>query len=241
MLTESEKIQQLQRILHDSQALKSLLGLIRGIASKYDNFDTEHFCHSQHYKFLLQEMSKIKLPELNNIMDQLREPSAIIALPIKIEPKFTLFFVLVPTGLKFDWHSHPKMTGISKCIHGDIDITTLDYHLLQQAGLNIRAYPKQHLRYERLKHNSPNTISTIEPHALNIHKIEAKSFSAFFDLLMPDYPENTCQFFTAAKETETHLLLEELQSPQEEIKGWDVYLNELVQSEKHLVKTFILQ
>jgi hypothetical protein len=64
--------------------LKNLLGLIRSIASKYDNFDTQHFCYSQHYKFLVQEMSKITLPELNDIMDQLREPQAIIALPIKI-------------------------------------------------------------------------------------------------------------------------------------------------------------
>jgi hypothetical protein len=170
-------------------------------------------------------MSKIKLPELNAIMDQLREPNAIIALPIKMEPKFTLFFVLVPNGLKFDWHSHPKMTGISKCIHGEIDITTLDSHLLQNAGLNLHAYPKDHLRYEKLKHNTSATISTIEPHALNIHKIEAKTFSAFFDLLMPDYPENTCQFFTACKESESHLILQELQLPQENIKGWDVYVN----------------
>lgn len=224
-MNESEKIHQLQSILHESQALKNLLGLIRSIAGKYDNFDTEHFCHSQHYKFLVNEMSKIKMPELNHVMDQLREPTAIIALPIKIEPKFTLFFVLVPNGLKFDWHSHPKMTGISKCIHGEIDITTLDYHLLQNTGLNISAYPKDRLRYEKLKHNSNVTISTIEPHALNIHKIEAKTFSAFFDLLMPDYPENTCQFFTGCKETESHLFLQELPAPSEVIQGWDVYLN----------------
>lgn len=80
-------------------------------------------------------------------MDQLREPNAIIALPIKIESKFTLFFVLVPNGHKFDWHSHPKMTGISKCIHGDIDITTLDFHMLQCVGPNLHVYPKQSLRY----------------------------------------------------------------------------------------------
>jgi hypothetical protein len=58
---------------------------------------------------------------------------------------------------------------------------------------------------------------------------------------MPDYPENTCQFFTGCKETESHLFLQELQTPSEVIQGWDVYLNELIRSEKHLVKTFILQ
>lgn len=186
-------------------------------------------------------MSKIKMPDLNEVMERLREPDAIIALPIKMEPKFTLFFVLVPNGQKFDWHSHPKMTGISKCIHGHLDITTLDFHQLHNTAPNLYAYPREQLRLERLVYNSSNTISTIEPHALNIHKIEAKSFAAFFDLLMPDYPENTCQFFTTRQETPSHLLLEELQFPLENIKGWDVYLNELLAAEKHLVKTFILQ
>lgn len=186
-------------------------------------------------------MSKIQMPDLNEVMERLREPDAIIALPIKMEPKFTLFFVLVPNGQKFDWHSHPKMTGISKCIHGHLDITTLDFHQLQHNAPNLYAYPREQLRLERLVYNSSNTISTIEPHALNIHKIEAKSFAAFFDLLMPDYPENTCQFFTTRQETPSHLLLEELQFPLENIKGWDVYLNELLAAEKHLVKTFILQ
>jgi len=133
------------------------------------------------------------------------------------------------------------MTGISKCIHGEIDITTLDYHLLQNTGFNIYTYPKERLRYEKLKHNTNSTISTIEPHALNIHKIEARTFSAFFDLLMPDYPENTCRFFSSCQENESQIFLQELQNPLEAIKGWDVYLKELINSEKHLVKTFILQ
>jgi len=31
---------------------------------------------------------------------------------------FTLFFVIVPTGKKFDWHNHPKMLGKTKCMSG---------------------------------------------------------------------------------------------------------------------------
>jgi hypothetical protein len=79
-------------------------------------------------------------------LSQLREPNAIIALPVKMEAKFTLFFVLVPNGLKFDWHSHPKMTGISKCIHGELDITTLDIHQMQSNSTNLQSYPKANLR-----------------------------------------------------------------------------------------------
>jgi hypothetical protein len=104
-------------------------------------------------------------------MELLTEPQHIIALPIKIEPKFTLFFVLVPSGKKFDWHSHPKMTGVSKCIYGHLDISTMDFHGLDQRSHNIFIYPKNRIRFESLYWNSATTVSTIQPHALNIHKI----------------------------------------------------------------------
>jgi hypothetical protein len=58
------------------------------------------------------------MPDLSEIMADLPDPNSIIALPIKMEPMYSLFFVLVPIGQKFDWHSHSKMVGVSKCLHG---------------------------------------------------------------------------------------------------------------------------
>lgn len=52
------------------------------------------------------------------------------------------------------------------------------------------------MRVEDLKANEARNVSTIQPHGMNIHRIEAAELSAFFDLLMPDYPDNTCQFLT---------------------------------------------
>ena len=52
------------------------------------------------------------------------------------------------------------------------------------------------MKVEDLKANAPTNVSTIHPHGMNIHRIEAAELSAFFDLLMPDYPDNTCQFLT---------------------------------------------
>jgi hypothetical protein len=104
-------------------------------------------------------------------MQLLKEPRSIVALPIKMEPKFTLFFVLVPNGKKFDWHSHPKMTGISKCIYGHLNISTMDIHCLEQKSNIDFIYPKSRVRFEDLYWNSATTVTTIQPHALNIHKI----------------------------------------------------------------------
>ena len=73
---------------------------------------------------------------------QIKAPPCIIALPIKREKLFTLFFVIVPEGQKFDWHNHPKMTGLSKCIHGDFKISVIDYHFLKAVGPQQYTYPK---------------------------------------------------------------------------------------------------
>jgi hypothetical protein len=52
------------------------------------------------------------------------------------------------------------------------------------------------MRVQVIKASDKETISLVEHDAYNIHKIEALEFSAFFDLLVPDYPEDTCQFYT---------------------------------------------
>jgi hypothetical protein len=86
------------------------------------------------------------MPDLNELMESLINPNCIIALPIKREKRFTLFFVIVPGGQKFDWHSHPKMTGLSKCVFGNFKISTIDYPHLQKINQQQYVYPKQFIR-----------------------------------------------------------------------------------------------
>lgn len=59
---------------------------------------------------------------------------------------------------------------------------------------------------------------------------------------MPDYPDNTCQFYQSSGETEgEEVVLEDVGEEKEEIMGWDVYYQELVEREKHRVRTYILK
>lgn len=44
------------------------------------------------------------------------------------------------------------------------------------------------LKIEKLGNNYKTKVSLIDPKNENIHQIKAKSLSAFFDLLIPDYP-----------------------------------------------------
>lgn len=168
-------------------------------------------------------------------------PHAIVAFPIQIVPNFTLFFVVVPGGKKFDWHSHPRMGGVSKCFHGHLDISTIDINQMQPFSFNTCLYPKNKIRFQSLKAECEETVAIIDPEVYNVHKIEAKQLSAFFDLLMPDYPENTCQFFRTIDENEENMLLQRAESEGEEIVGWDVYYEQLLKGEKHIVKTYILK
>jgi quercetin dioxygenase-like cupin family protein len=163
-----------------------MLAAITEIAAQYHDFCTEGFSESQHLQWLVTEMEKLRMPELTHLLDSLRQPDSIIALPIKVDPKFTLFFVVVPAGGSFGWHSHPRMNGLSKCLHGELVVSTLDLHHLQPEGGRL-LYPKNQLRKEHIR-GWGNSVSTIEPHNYNIHRIDAPVLAAFFDLLMPDYP-----------------------------------------------------
>ena len=198
--TQSQKFEELQTILSQSSTLKNMLNLIKNITDRHNDYDSQAFRKSDHFKFLTGEINKIQMPDLNQLMHSTKTPHCIVALPIKREKKFTLFFVIVPPGQKFDWHNHPKMTGISKCIHGNLKISAIDYHFLKQTGPRQFVYPKDHIRFQNLKYNEGTNISVIEPHAFNIHKIQALKLSAFFDLLTPDYPDDTCQFLSTVQE-----------------------------------------
>lgn len=138
----------------------------------------------------------LHIPSLNAILPDLRVPHSIVAFPIHKTDQYTLFFVIVPPNKNFDWHSHPKIGGISKCIHGRLRISTIDVHLMQVYTYNTFLHPKNKMIVQDIIWTDTDNISKIEPNSYNIHQIEALEWSAFVDLLVSDYPDNTCQFFT---------------------------------------------
>ena len=58
---------------------------------------------------------------------------------------------------------------------------------------------------------------------------------------MPDYPDDTCKFYRTVDESSDQIILEEIEDSTEEVKGWDVAINDLIKEEKYRVRTFILQ
>lgn len=82
------------------------------------------------------------------------------------------------------------MLGISKCLHGTFRIVSLDIKELKCTENGGYVYRKSLERVEMLSYDGPLTTSVIFPDSFNIHRIEAMELSAFFDLLIPDYPED---------------------------------------------------
>ena len=66
------------------------------------------------------------IPNLNDLTKKLPELDQIMALSVIREKHFSLLFVLVPKGMQFNWHDHPKMVGNTRCLMGNIKITSLD-------------------------------------------------------------------------------------------------------------------
>lgn len=87
------------------------------------------------------------------------------------------------------------MAGISRCFYGQLRISAIERALLRPKGEDSLSHPMEKVRVQLLKAGDKEVISLVEHDAYNIHKIEALEFSAFFDLLVPDYPDDTCQFY----------------------------------------------
>lgn len=177
-------------------------------------------------KKVTEKINRMQFPQLQDLMDTLLDPETIIALPITIEKFFTLFFVIIPKGHKFDWHDHPEMLGKTKCLYGNLTITSIDRGLLVQDGENL-IYEVKDIKVEKLSHDRDQSLSTILPSSYNIHKIEADELSAFFDLLMPDYPNDECLFLETVQLNNEKLILKKMKDASEDIKSFDQVLKEL--------------
>lgn len=86
----------LRKVLASNTKISSLLNLVRMIMEKYKNRPEKDFLNSNELGFLREEMEKIHINEIENLLDGISNPETIIALPLSIEKYFTLFFVIVP-------------------------------------------------------------------------------------------------------------------------------------------------
>jgi hypothetical protein len=87
----------------------------------------------------------------------MRFPECMVALPLARSTNFSIFLVLVPENEKFDWHSHPRMVGLSKCLFGELEVTVLNKKRLTQTKKHHFSYPKTDIRQVIL---NPNGVST---------------------------------------------------------------------------------
>lgn len=54
--------------------------------------------------------------------------------------------------------------------------------------------------------------------------------SAFIDILMPDYPENYCDFYLSRKEDQEMIEFKQIQESRDKLEIWEAYLEKIVKS-----------
>ena len=82
------------------------------------------------------------------------------------------------------------------------------------------------VRLEKLD-SKHNTISIIYPDSYNIHEIKSSPVqqSAFIDLLVPEYPDNACNYFeTIDEKGKNSISLKKIPEAKEEIIGLDTLI-----------------
>jgi hypothetical protein len=87
----------LRKILASNSKITSLLNLVRMILEKFKNHPSDVLVKSNELGFLKEEMEKIHIQEIEDLLEGIDNPETIIALPLSIEKYFTLFFVIVPS------------------------------------------------------------------------------------------------------------------------------------------------
>lgn len=62
------------------------------------------------------------------------------------------------------------------------------------------------------------STATIDPVGFNIHRIKGVSpLSSFIDILMPDYPENFCEFFRSRREEEAFVDFKQMEDTKDQL------------------------
>jgi hypothetical protein len=90
------------------------------------------------------------------------------------------------------------MVGLSKCLHGELEVTALNPTFLKPEENDLLSYPLEKLRKKYLR-GDISQIASVDPQEFNVHQLKATKLSAILDVMLPNYPENNCGFFSLAE------------------------------------------
>ena len=106
----------------------------------------------------------------------------------------------MPENHCFDWHDHPKMVGLSKCLYGELEVTAINPAYFKTTKHGDLRYPLEKLKKTYLRADIPQ-ISSVDPEEFNVHQLKATKLSAMLDVMLPNYPENNCGFYSSTEQT----------------------------------------
>ena len=125
------------------------------ITLKFNKKSIDEFASSEEGRFIIKELEKLNINEIKNLIGTLPKQGKIIGLSVLREAEFSLIMVIMPIGMRFDWHNHPDMLGNTRCVFGRFRVTALDpIYLTKEESPDpnfvskIFTYPKDKMRVE---------------------------------------------------------------------------------------------
>ncbi len=87
----------------------------------------------------------MNISEIQENLAKLPTQNKIIGLSVLREVEFSLILVIVPKGMLFRFHDHPKMLGFTRAINGSFKITSINPHFLEKHEPNPNFISKTYL------------------------------------------------------------------------------------------------
>lgn len=81
-MSESEKFLKLQKILTSDPSIKVLLKNTLQVAQKYPYLGSQSFLSYDDLQLLAQDINRLRVPEINQLLGHLKIPHSIVAFPI---------------------------------------------------------------------------------------------------------------------------------------------------------------
>ena len=120
MIAQPTQLLALKETIQKHPSLQRILEEIQTLEKKYLDFATQEFLTSQDYRQLTDKVAALRMEEVEQIMDDIKCPDTIVALPLSLGKNHSVYFILLPPSKMFNWHSHPRMVGLSKCVYGHL-------------------------------------------------------------------------------------------------------------------------
>jgi hypothetical protein len=109
---------------------------------------------------------------------------------------FHLAVFILPSGAKIPLHDHPLMTVCSKLVQGELLVKSFTPLSTSNDDDNLTTTITARCELNEKLFSSKDKTWLLSPSFGNVHEFVAKSTCVIFDILLPPYKKNNCNYYS---------------------------------------------